>query len=138
MSDLQKLTRRVSQIYESIDTQVAADQSLNKCEACGECCDFEKFGHLLFVTAPEMIFLRENLGQEKIKKMEIDVCPYNEYDKCTIYPLRFAGCRIFFCKGDKDFQGRLSETTIKSFKSLCIEFNIPYKYKDLKQALKEL
>ncbi len=138
MSDLQKLMQRVSRIYELIDSQVLADQSLNKCEACGECCDFEKFGHLLFVTAPEMIFLQENLGQKNIKKMETNVCPYNENGKCTIYPLRFAGCRIFFCKGDKDFQGRLSESSIKSFKTLCAEFDIPYKYKDLKQALKEL
>ncbi len=138
MSELSKLSQRVRQIYDSIGSQVAVDQSLKKCMACGECCDFAKFGHLLFVSTPEMIFLKENIGQEKIKQMETNVCPYNERGKCTIYPLRFAGCRIFFCKGNGEFQGQLSETTIKSFKALCTEFDIPYKYKNLQQALKEL
>jgi Fe-S-cluster containining protein len=136
MSDSQKLAQKVTQIYDWLDTEIKNNKNLSgSCVGCGICCDFEKFGHLLFVTTPELVFLRENLGQEKIKTMKTSICPYNEKGKCTIYPLRFAACRIFFCKGDKDFQSRLSESAIKSFKSLCEEFNIPYIYSDLKQAL---
>lgn len=136
MSDFQKITQKVSQLYDWLDTEIQNNKNLSgKCIGCGKCCDFEKFEHLLFVTTPELIFLRENLGQEKIKKMETNICPYNKKGKCAIYPLRFAGCRIFFCKGDKDFQGRLSESAIKSFKTLCTEFDIQYIYSDLKQSL---
>ena len=136
MSDFQKLALKVIQIYNSLDTEIQNNKNLSgKCIGCGKCCDFEKFGHLLFVTTPELVFLLENLGKEKIKSMDNAVCPYNEKGKCTIYPLRFASCRIFFCKGDNDFQSRLSEISVKKFKSLCIEFSIPYIYSDLKAAL---
>lgn len=137
MSDLQKLTQKVGQIYTLLDEQIWASQTLNKCQACGNCCDFEKFDHLLYVTTPELVYLYQRLEPEKVKTMQTAICPYRKEGKCTIYPLRFAGCRIFFCKGDKDFQGRLSESAIKSFKSLCAEFDIPYIYSDLKQALKD-
>lgn len=136
MNDLSKLAERVGQIYDWLDTEIKNNKNLSgDCISCGKCCDFGKFGHLLFVTTPELVFLREKLGQEKIKTMDKAICPYEKNGKCTIYPLRFAGCRIFFCKGDKDFQGRLSESSVSSFKSLCMEFNISYIYCELKTAL---
>jgi len=135
MSDLEKLVQSVCEIYATIDAQVAEYQSLKKCKACGKCCDFARFGHKLFVTTPEIIFLNQNLQPEKIKTMQTSICPYNQKGRCTIYPFRFAGCRIFFCKADKDLQSRLSESAIKNFKSLCTEFDIPYIYSDLKKAL---
>ena len=136
MSDFQKITQKVAQIYNWLDTEIKNNKNLSgDCIGCGKCCDFEKFGHLLFVTTPELVFLRENLGLQKIKKMEKAICPYRKNGKCTIYPFRFAGCRIFFCKGDKDFQSRLSESTIKKFKALCAEYNVPYIYSELKTAL---
>ncbi len=58
-------------------------------------------------------------------------------DKCTVYPYRFAGCRIFSCKGNPDFQSDLTEVTIKKFKSLCEEFDVPYRYVDLPTALND-
>jgi hypothetical protein len=64
-------------------------------------------------------------------------CPYNEGSQCAIYEYRFAGCRIFSCKADVDFQSRLSESTLKKFKSLCTEFQIPYRYTELAIALNE-
>jgi Fe-S-cluster containining protein len=106
-----------------------------QCYTCGKCCDFGKFGHRLFITTPELMYLAANLGEENIKPMTTGLCPYNVSGKCSIYELRFSGCRIFFCKGDKDFQGGLSEKTLKKFKLLCREFQIPYCYTDLASAL---
>jgi Fe-S-cluster containining protein len=137
MNDLQKLVQKVGQIYAGLDAEIKENKNLSPdCIGCGECCDFERFGHLLFVTTPELIFLKENIAPEKIKTMQTSICPYQKEGKCTIYPFRFAGCRIFFCRGDKDFQSRLSESAVKTFKTLCTEFSIPYIYSDLKQALK--
>jgi hypothetical protein len=62
-------------------------------------------------------------------------CPYLEDGKCTVRNYRFAGCRIFFCKADKDFQNNLSEKTIEKFKALCDKFNFPYRYVDLSTSL---
>ena len=130
--------KKVTEIYNWLDTQIQQNNSSVRCKACGRCCDFEKFDHLLFVSTPELIFLKENLKPQKIKTMPTAVCPYNEKGRCTIYPLRFAGCRIFFCNppaADKDFQSRLSEFAVSRFKSLCTKFDIPYIYSDLQTAL---
>jgi Fe-S-cluster containining protein len=135
------------------------------CDACGKCCDFKRFDHQLFVTTPEMMYLAANLGgvltaetaesaeknKNKIKrsdntknlgvlcelsgKRKMSRCPYNIKGKCTVYKFRFAGCRIFCCKGDADFQSRLSETALKKFKAICEQFQIPYRYLDLPTAL---
>ena len=62
-------------------------------------------------------------------------CPYQQDNRCTIHEHRFAGCRIFCCRGDPGFQGDLSETALKRLKSLCEGFPIPYRYLDLPIAL---
>jgi Fe-S-cluster containining protein len=68
-------------------------------------------------------------------KREMSRCPYNIDGKCSVYEHRFSGCRIFSCKGDTDFQSRLSESAVKKFKAICEQFQIPYRYTDLATAL---
>jgi hypothetical protein len=62
-------------------------------------------------------------------------CPYNIAGKCAIYEHRFAGCRIFCCKGDTDFQSDLSEFMVNGMKSICTELGIQYRYADLPDML---
>jgi len=81
------------------------------------------------------MYLAEGLGDSNIKPMATSRCPYNTDGKCTIHEYRFAGCRIFCCRGNKDFQSGLSESALKKFKSLCTNFQIPYRYAELAAAL---
>jgi len=128
------ICEKVAEIYNWLDKQIASNKNLsNVCTACCRCCDFKAFDHLLFVTTPELIFLKEKL--KNLKKMSSSVCPYNENRKCSIYQNRFAGCRIFFCKTNSIFQSLLSETALSKLKGICEEFNIPYIYCDLQTAL---
>lgn len=134
-----QLLNKVAEIYKWLDEQVRRHSDPGgKCDACGRCCDFDAFDHRLFVTPPELMYLATKLGAENIKLMPSSRCPYNVDGKCTIYTYRFAGCRIFSCKGDKDFQSGLSETALKKFKSICTEFKIPYRYTDLATALENI
>jgi hypothetical protein len=105
---------------------------------CGKCCDFDNFDHRLFVTTPELMYLAAKLGAEGVMPMKTGRCPYNHDGKCTIYENRFAGCRIFCCKGDADFQSRLSESAVQKFKLASAEFGVPYKYLDLPAGLHQL
>ena len=123
----------IQQIYDFIDSQAATLE--NSCTACGKCCDFENYDHKLFVTSPELIYFADRIAPEKIKTMQNGICPYNENKKCTVYQNRFAGCRIFSCKADKDFQSTLTEKALSKLKSVCKDFQIPYRYLDLKTAL---
>lgn len=135
MKNNEQAVKKVTEIYNRLDEAMVNNNSENLCEECGKCCDFESYDHRLFVTSPEIIYLIKNLGAENIKPMPASRCPYNIDNKCTIHKFRFAGCRIFNCKTDKDFQSRLSESAIKNFKSICTELNIPYQYTDLPTAL---
>jgi Fe-S-cluster containining protein len=135
-NERKQLLIKVAEIYDWLDSQICESADLaGRCNACGACCDFESFEHRLFVTTPELIYLAANQGDEKIKQMHTGRCPYNTNDKCSIYEQRFAGCRIFCCRADKDFQSTLSESTLKQFKSLCTQLKIPYQYSDLAAAL---
>lgn len=109
-----------------------------QCQACGRCCDFDSFDHRLFVTPPELMYLAAHLGRENIRPMEAGRCPYNVGGRCDIYEHRFAGCRIFCCNGDSDFQSELSESALERLKSLCTELEIPYRYTDLATGLNRL
>jgi len=81
------------------------------------------------------MYLAANLNSDNIKPMPSGRCQYNVEGGCTIYEYRFSGCRIFCCNGDEDFQSWLSEEVLKRFKSICMEFQIPYRYTELKAAL---
>jgi Fe-S-cluster containining protein len=131
-----EIIRRAEAIYKWLDEQIAEHPDVaGKCEACGKCCDFESFGHRLFVTTPEMIFFAEKIGSKNLKQMTTGRCSYQIEGKCGVYAHRFAGCRIFCCKGDARFQSDLTEAVIKKFKELCDEFKITYRYVDLPTAL---
>jgi len=131
-----RLIKKVAEIYKWLDLQINSNSELaGLCNACGKCCEFGSFDHRLFITTPELMYLAANLGAENIKPMTGRKCPYNIDGRCTIYEYRFAGCRIFYCKCDKNFQSELSESALKKFKSLCTEFQIPYRYSDLATAL---
>jgi Fe-S-cluster containining protein len=129
----------VGEIYDWLDGQIRPGGDLaGVCKACGNCCDFDAFDHRLFVTPPELMYLAAHLGRDNIKAMPGGRCPYNRDGTCGIYEHRFAGCRIFCCNGDADFQSGLSESALARLKSLCTEFQVPYRYTDLATALNSL
>lgn len=131
-----QLSERVAKIYNWLDLQIRSYASLaGQCRACGQCCDFAKYDHKLFVTTPELDYLVDNIGPENIKQMTTGRCPYNINDRCTIHNYRFAGCRIFCCNGEVDFQSELSEAVLQKLKSICTEFQQRYHYTDLATAL---
>jgi hypothetical protein len=84
------------------------------------------------------MYLAANLGAENIMPMLSSRCPYNIDGKCSVYEYRFSGCRIFCCNGDADFQSGLSEEVLEKLKSICVEFQIPYRYTDLAAGLSSL
>jgi hypothetical protein len=130
-----RLCKKVAEIYDWLEIQITDSNVKGQCKACGECCDLEGFDHRLFITPPELMYLKANLGDEKIKPMPTGRCPYNVKGRCTVYEYRFAACRIFCCSGDVDFHSELSEAVLKKLKSLCEELQIPYRYSDLPDAL---
>lgn len=133
MNDTVLLTEKIEDIYNWIEKELKSNNV--SCESCGRCCDFVNYDHRLYVTSPELIYFKEKLGTKNIKSMTDGKCPYNIDGKCSVYQYRFAGCRIFNCKSDRDLQSELSEQAIQKFKDLCSQFDIPYRYAELTAAL---
>jgi hypothetical protein len=134
-----RLLKKVAEIYDWLDEQIRlTDDLVARCDSCGRCCDFEFFDHRLFVTPPELVYLAAHIGDKNMKPMVDSRCPYHLICQCTVYEYRFAGCRIFSCKTNADFQSRLSESALEKLKSICTEFQIPYRYTDLATALNNL
>ena len=132
----ENLVQDVKAIYEWLDSQI--EKSIpEKCDACGQCCDFVTYDHRLYVTTPEVMYLAESLKVDNFKSMTAGICPYREENNCTVHLYRFSGCRIFNCKANEDIQSELSEETLKKFKELCEKYKIPYRYMELSCALNE-
>ena len=131
-----RLIEEVTALYEWIDSQQKQDPSrAGRCKGCGACCDFDAYDHRLFVTPPELIHLATERGEDRLQSMTRSRCPYQQGKQCTIHEHRFAGCRIFCCQGNADFQSELSEAVLKRLKALCEQFEVPYRYQDLATAL---
>ena len=131
-----QLLMMVGEIYGWLDLQTRCYGDLcGGCKACGCCCDFETYDHRLFVTPPELMYLAAKIGPENIKPMTGSRCPYNVEGKCTVYKHRFAGCRVFSCQADKNFQSKLSTSSLKRLQMICEEFGIAYHYCGLAEAL---
>jgi len=128
-----RIAEAVGRIYDYIDSREPLAND-NLCGACGKCCDFTGFGHRLYVTTPELIYLKTKLG-EALPRAESLCCPWFVEGKCSIHDHRFAGCRIFFCKGDAQLQSELSEHVLKDIKTICTEFDLPYNYMELSAFL---
>jgi hypothetical protein len=127
-----EIAEGVAEIYRFIDLH--ARQAGTRCQQCGKCCNFEAFGHRIFVTSPEMVYFTHNI-KEPLKPAENGQCPYNINGRCSVHEHRFAACRVFYCKGDMDLQSELAESAIMDLKSICKKFGITYRYTDLPTAL---
>ena len=132
MNRSDQIIERVESIYQWIDQQLS--QLDTSCRACGNCCDFESFGHKLYITTPELLYFQHHL-EEPVKAMTADICPYRIDGKCSVYSFRFSGCRIYSCQGDSEKENELCELVIGKLKSLCDKHDIPYHYVYLKNAL---
>lgn len=131
-----RIIERVGRLYDRLNRQMLdRPGAQGKCRACGRCCDFEAYDHRLFVTPPELMYMAAGLNVEELLLMTTGTCPYNIGGECTVYSYRFAGCRIFCCAGEPEFQGRLSECALQELKAICTEFDIAYRYMDLRTAL---
>ena len=130
--NLPPILQEVQQVYDWLGEQIQAMKP--SCRACGTCCDFDAYGHRLYITTPEMLYFLHTIEKE-MRFMTDGVCPYREGGRCGAYACRFAACRIFYCTGDTRRQHELSELAVQRFKQICVQNELSYRYIDLKHAL---
>ncbi len=152
MRDTADISKEVGRILAEADADVAARKPV--CRASGRCCKFEAYGHRLYVTAAEVIYFskmhmraepRTKKGAAVVSlpqffaRRTVEGCPYHVEGLCTAREARPLGCRIYFCDANaQSWQNEVYEKYHGQIKELHAKFEVPYRYMEWREALREL
>jgi len=102
------------------------------CSASGNCCDFDAFGHRLYVTTLEAEYFFRNSAEERSND-DARACPAWGDDRlCKSREGRMLGCRTFFCGPyPVEEPEALHERYLAQVTKLHERFGIPYAYRDI-------
>ena len=123
-------------IMQTLDEKVADLGGV--CQSSGKCCNFDSFGHKLYITTLEMFYFVRQLQKEQaietlpsINVPQDGSCSFMKDKLCTARLGRPSGCRIFFCRGANDSeQNALSEKALEQIRKLHEKYFVPYHYGD--------
>jgi Fe-S-cluster containining protein len=128
----------ITAIHQQLQERI--DQRQPLCVASGKCCQFERYGHRLYVTTAEMASFWASLG--RLSPPPIDThwdrtgCPFQVGRLCGVHAIRPFGCRIFFCDPTAtEWQQQEYENFHRQIKELHHTLEIPYFYVEWRQAL---
>ncbi len=142
-------------LYADLDAAVAARGP--RCDASGRCCQFDAYGHRLYVTGLEIAWLLRQLPaapdpnpQEPSPRPASALnilpqtppleggCRFQKDRLCTVHRVRPMGCRVFFCeKGTEDWQHALYEDFLARLRRLHDAHTLPYAYLEWRHGLQE-
>lgn len=121
-----------------------ATQQLNPvCTMSGRCCDFERFGHDLFVSGLETaVCLTQLPGGIGFDQERIDAavarggCPFQILKACAVHSIRPSGCRSFFCDSSVDeSMFEIAERAQRSIREIHSVNGVPYLYSEWRRML---
>jgi len=122
-------------LYQALDEAVTAKGPV--CWISGRCCNFDPYGHRLYVTALEIAWVTRQVRP----KVEIDLrgaCAFQVGGMCSIHAVRPLGCRVFFCQeGTQDWQHDIYEAFMARLRALHDDRGVPYRYMEWRAGLAE-
>ncbi|HUV38310.1 MAG TPA: hypothetical protein VMY39_01790 [Planctomycetota bacterium] len=121
-----ELAEELAHIYADLDAEIARRGW--QCRSCGACCDFGKYGHMLYCSELEAEYL---IG-DRLPSGSCDdgVCPFLEDGRCTRRAQRAIGCRVYQCEGaDRETLSQLSEEYVGRLKALHDRFGLTWQYR---------
>lgn len=123
--------RELERIYADLERELPRYEFT--CAASGNCCDFDAFGHRLYVTTLEArYFFREAPAARA--NADTGQCPQWGPDRlCKAREGRMLGCRSYFC-GPYAIEGpeAIHERYLAKITKLHERYQIPYAYKDIR------
>jgi hypothetical protein len=124
-----ELRRRVLELYEAVDREVAAAGPV--CVASGRCCRFKEHGHVLYLSNVEADVLLAAAPPYE-QPATPDCCPFQKDNLCTAREPRPLGCRVYFC--DPAYQetgNRITEDYLRLLKELADAHGVAWRYAPL-------
>ena len=135
MSQHSKSNTDIKEIYKELEAELA---NINPgCNACGTCCHFDEFGHVLYTSTIEIDYIRENV---EIPDFDPDknVCPFLVNNECSIRDHRALGCRVFFCNPNyKEILQEIYEKYYTMIKDLADDNDVEWHYAPMLKMLRE-
>ncbi|UYV13154.1 MAG: hypothetical protein NCW75_02440 [Phycisphaera sp.] len=134
--------QRLDAIYAMIADQVAARAPA--CAASGRCCNFESYGHRLYVTGLEAAWCVRQLAPEHpsltpdtvVDALERGGCPFQDGTLCGVHTIKPVGCRTYFCDPtSQEWQEGLTERAHAMVKALHLTAGVPYRYMEWRAML---
>jgi Fe-S-cluster containining protein len=129
----------ITNLYDRLDGEVRRHGA--QCFLSGRCCNFDQYGHRMYVTALETAWvLTHNMLPGALPGAgAIDLqgpCAYQIDGMCSIHATRPLGCRIFFCQeGTDDWQHELYERFLGALRDLHTAHSLPYRYIEWRAAM---
>jgi Fe-S-cluster containining protein len=117
-------------VYADLDRELPRYKFV--CQASGDCCDFEAFGHRLYVTTLEAEHFLRNSPPRRFNE-DPKQCPAWGADRqCKARAGRMLGCRTFYCGTNKNGDpNEIYERYYRRIKDLHAKHEIPFRYADI-------
>ncbi len=139
----------LERVYAAAAAEIAARGPA--CWASGRCCNFEKTGHLLYVTGLEAAYtvrMRGDEGKQEqpgsrpgIHSLHVlgtgGACPFQEGHLCGVHEIKPLGCRVYFCdRSAQGWQQELSERLLGEIRAIHERHGIEYRYGEWRGMLR--
>lgn len=133
--------RRITEIHDEVADRIVGREPV--CTASGRCCNFERYGHRLYVTGLETAMTLDAIPAERaLKAGDLEraqgagTCPFVVDRLCGVHPVRPVGCRVYFCDPSAQlWVNELAEFAADAVKRVHDEFGIEYRYTEWRALL---
>jgi len=131
-------------VYEQVARAIAQRGPI--CRASGRCCNFERWGHRLYVTGLEAAYTLTRLGEEQAVSVgdiadarERGGCPFQVGMLCSVHGIKPLGCRTYYCDPTaREWQELLTERSLAEVRAIHERYEIPYRYGEWREILELL
>lgn len=134
-----KLKETCEKELENIYKEVDKETSLHKvrCNACGICCNFKRFDHVLFANILEVEYIIASM-ERPLTRLDDGICPFQDKNRCSVHKHRTLGCRVFFCDKTykRDFAPDIYNKYYQKIKGLTLKYERAWDYKPFLEHLK--
>ncbi len=120
----------LERIYADLDAELPRHKFV--CQASGDCCDFDAFGHRLYATTLEAEWFFRNSPRQRANANPKH-CPAWGTDRlCKARTGRMLGCRTFFCSPSKSADpNEVYERFYRRVKDVHDRHGVPFRYADI-------
>ena len=139
--------RRLESVYG--EATHAIEQRGPVCWASGRCCDFDRAGHVLYVTGLEAAYVVNRLeaqhAQPDASATGLPVlnpgairgaCPFQRDNLCSVHTIKPLACRTYFCQLDaQQWVNDTTEQLHEQVRAIHQDHALPYAYGEWRAML---